>query len=172
MDTMKSTKIVAGLCGSLLVFMLGGWAASAIYGGGGGHHGEEGEHAQGYVIEVEESGAAEESGPSFEELMAAADPAKGEKVFGKCKACHSVAAGENKIGPSLHGVVGRAVDSISGFGYSGALEKAADTWTEENLFHFLEKPGGFAPGTSMSFKGLKKGEDRANLISYLKSQGG
>lgn len=175
MDTMKSTKIVAGLCGSLLVFMLGGWAASAIYGGGGGHHGAEGEHDQGYLIEVAASGdgdsGAEQALP-FEDVMAAADPAKGEKVFSKCKACHSLTAGENKTGPSLHGVVNRKVDTEAGFSYSGALEKVADTWTPENLYHFLENPKKFAPGTAMSFSGLKKDTDRADLIAYLEQQGG
>ncbi|MFU1478909.1 c-type cytochrome [Roseovarius sp. C7] len=171
-DTMTFTKILGGFCGAFLIFLLGKWAAETIYHTGGGHG--EGEHAQGYAIEVasaEDAGSAEE-GPSFEELMASADASKGAKVFGKCKACHKLEEGANATGPYLYGVVGRPVAAADGFGYSGSLKPVADAWTPENLNHFLESPKGFAPGTTMSFSGLKKAEDRANLIAYLQSVGG
>ena len=169
-DTMTLTKIVGGFCGSLLVFLLGSWAAEAIYHVGGGHGGE---HEQAYSIPVEESGGgeSEEEGPSFEEVFASADAGAGERVFGKCRACHNV-DGSNATGPHLDGVVGRDIDSVSGFNYSGALEQVGDVWTPENLFHFLENPKGAAPGTAMSFAGLKKPQDRVNLIAYLDSLGG
>ena len=77
----------------------------------------------------------------------------------------------NGTGPSLHGVVGRAVDSIDGFNYSGALLQVGDTWTVENLFHFIADPRAAAPGTRMSFRGLASATDRVNLIKYLESQG-
>src|SRR5690606_23413647 len=92
-DTMTLTKLGGGLCGALLVFLLGGWFAETIYHGGGGHGGEE--HAQGYVIEVPESGgeaAPVEEGPSFEEIFASADAAAGQAQFRPCAACHSAAA--------------------------------------------------------------------------------
>ena len=166
-DTMKATKIVAGLCGALLFFLLVNWAATALYSMGGEHGGEE--HAS-YVIETEESDsteAAADAGPSVADLMAQADGAKGAKVFGKCKACHKLEKGANATGPYLYGVVGRPVDTAEGYRYSGALEKVVDVWTPENLFHFLENPKAFAPGTKMGFAGLKSPEDRANLITYL-----
>ncbi len=166
-DTMTLTKIVGGFCGALLVFLLANFAAEKIYYTEA--HGE-GEH-QAYVIdtgaEEDKAAAAEEEGPNFAELYARADIAKGEKVFGKCKACHKLEKGANATGPYLYGVVGRKVDSAEGYAYSGALEKVVDVWTPENLFHFLENPKGFAPGTKMGFSGLKKPEDRVNLIAFL-----
>ncbi|WP_212524890.1 cytochrome c family protein [Actibacterium sp. MT2.3-13A] len=167
-DTMTFTKTLGALCGSLLIFLLAGWAAESLYSIGGGH----GEHAeQAYVIDTGEAeGAGEEVAEvAFADVLAAADPEKGAKVFGKCKACHKLEDGANSTGPFLYGVVGREVESAAGFGYSGKLKAAADVWTPENLNHFLENPKGFAPGTAMSFAGLKKIEDRADVIAYLDS---
>jgi len=169
-DTMTSTKIIGAFCGALLVLLLGKWGAEVLYSMGGGHGGEQ--HAA-YVIEVDggdgHGEAAEEEGPSFEELLAEADVAKGAKVFSKCKACHKIEAGANATGPSLFGVVDRTVGTEAGFGYSGKLVAVAETWSVENLNAFIENPKGFAPGTKMSFGGLKKETDRANLIAYLDS---
>lgn len=171
LDTMTFTKIVGGLCGSLLIFLLGNWAADALYATGGGHggHGEEGEHHAGYIIETDVGGGAaeEEVEVDFATLMAAADPGAGEKVFKKCKACHKTEDGANATGPFLYGIVGRAIGGVDGFKYSGALGALGDSWTPEALNAFLENPKATAPGTSMSFKGLGKPEDRANLIAYL-----
>ncbi len=167
-DTMTLTKTVGALCGSLLILLFGGWAAEAIYHGGGGHGDG---HEQAYRIDTgeEEAEAAEEeeAGPGFAELFASADTGKGERVFNKCKACHTVEEGDNRVGPHLYGVVGRQVDAVDGFAYSGALEEAAEVWTPENLDHFLAKPSSFAPGTIMSFAGLSSVEDRANVIAFL-----
>ena len=167
-DTMTFTKTLGALCGSLLIFLLAGWAAESLYHMGGGH----GEHAeQAYVIDTGEGEAAEEEvvEVAFADILAAADVEKGAKVFGKCKACHKLEQGANSTGPYLYGVVGREVDAAEGYGYSGKLKEAADVWTPENLNHFLENPKGFAPGTAMSFAGLRKIEDRANVIAYLDS---
>ncbi len=172
MDTMTVTKLTGAFCGSLLVLLLGKFAADLIYHGSGGGYGEE--KVQGYVIDTgTEDGAevVEEEGPTFAELFAAADAGKGEKVFNKCKACHKLDDGANGTGPYLYGVVDRAVGSADGFGYSGNLVAVAETWTPENLDAFLESPSGYAPGTTMAFAGLKKGEDRANLIAYLATIG-
>ena len=165
LDTMTLTKTVGALCGALLIFLLGKWAAEGLY-HGGGHHGEEA--AMGYMIAVDEGGAEEEAAPemSMEEILAAGDAAAGEKVWGKCRACHKL-DGSDATGPHLNGVVGREVGTAAGFNYSGALSEHADVWTPENLYRFLENPRGFAPGTSMSFAGLDKSADRANLIAYL-----
>lgn len=170
-DTMTVTKTVGALCGALLVFLLGKWAAEELYHMGGAH----GEGHQAYTIDTgsDDAGAAEEVVEiDFETLMASADAGKGEKVWGKCKACHKLEQGANATGPYLHGVVGRAVDAAQGYGYSGALEAVVDVWTPENLYHFLENPKGYAPGTAMSFAGLSKPEDRVNVIAYLAQHGG
>jgi cytochrome c len=173
LDTMTFTKIIGSFCGALLVFLLGKWAAETLYHSGGGGHGEEITAA--YIIDTgsdeADAGAAEET-VDFATLLASADAGAGEKVFGKCRACHKLEKGENATGPYLYGVVGRAVDAAEGFGYSGALEKVADVWSPENLNAFLENPKGYAPGTTMGFAGLKKPEERANLIAYLATIGG
>jgi cytochrome c len=173
-DTMTMTKTLGALCGALLIFLLGKWGAEVLYHSGAGGHGDYGEQA--YVIEVEgdDDGAEEvaEAEPTLEELLAAADVGKGAKVFGKCRACHKVEDGANATGPHLYGVVGRNVGTADGFGYSGSLVAVADVWSAENLDAFLENPRGYAPGTTMSFSGLKKAEDRANLIAYLDSLDG
>lgn len=171
-DTMTVTKIVGAFCGSLLVFLLGGWMASLLFTIGGGHGGE---HDQAYIIDTGGESAGVEEGAQevdFTALMASADAGNGEKLFKKCQACHAIEAGVNKTGPTLHNIVGRQVDSIGDFAYSGALESVADVWTPENLNHFLENPKGFAPGTKMTFAGFKKPQDRADVIAYLESTGG
>lgn len=169
LDTMTINKVVAGFCGALLVFLLGGWFAEEIYHTGGGHGDG---HGQAYVIDtgVDDSGdGGEEEAIDVGALVASADIAKGEKVFGKCKACHKLDDGANGTGPTLFQVVGRPVEAIDGFKYSGALAGATDAWSEQALFDFLEKPNKYAKGTSMGFAGLKKPADRANLIAWLKS---
>lgn len=170
-DTMTMTKVIGGVCGAFLIFLLGKWVAEEIYHVGPAGHGDHAE--QGYVIDTgEDHGeAAVEEGPSFADLYAEADAAKGAKVFNKCKACHKV-DGSNGAGPYLDGVVGRAINSAEGFGYSGALAALGDTWTPEALDAFLESPKGTAPGTSMGFAGLGKPADRVNVIAYLESLGG
>jgi len=103
----------------------------------------------------------------------AQDAAEGEKIFKKCMACHAIGPGaQNKVGPELNGVVGRPAGSIEGFSYSQGMKDAGAgglIWTEENLAKYLESPKGEVPGNKMAFPGLKKPEERANLIAFLKS---
>ena len=105
--------------------------------------------------------------------MAFADEIKdGKKQFKKCKACHSVKAGKNKVGPSLANIVGRKAASIEDFKYSPAMTAKGEeglVWTEENLDTFIKKPKKFIDKTSMGFAGLKKDKKRAALLAYLKS---
>lgn len=128
----------------------------------------------GYALEgaAEEGGA--EAGPDLGTLLASADAAAGEKVFAKCSACHTInQGGANGIGPNLFGVAGTAIGKhAAGFAYSSALSGHGENWTWENLDHWLANPRGFADGTKMSFAGLSKAEDRANLLAYLKANGG
>ncbi len=170
-DTMTVTKVTGAVCGSLLVYLFATWASDALYATAPAAHGDE-PVAQAYTIDTgaaEAPAEAAEEGPAFADLFAAADAAAGEKVFGKCKACHKL-DGSDGTGPHLNGVVNRAKASVAGFGYSdGLLAMAADSWTPENLNTFLTNPKGYVAGTKMSFAGLPKAEDRANLIKYLES---
>ena len=103
-------------------------------------------------------------------LLAAADAGAGKKVFKKCKACHSAdKSGAHKVGPNLWDVVGRAKAGAQGYKFSGVLAGLGGTWTFEDLDAFLAKPKAFAPGTKMTFNGVKKAADRAAVIAYLRS---
>jgi cytochrome c len=96
------------------------------------------------------------------------DAAKGKKVFAKCMACHTTEAGKNKVGPTLHGIIGRKSGSVEGFTYSDAMKNAGITWNEAELDKYLTNPKKDVPGNKMAFPGLPKADDRANVIAYLK----
>ncbi|MBV7258146.1 c-type cytochrome [Erythrobacter crassostreae] len=130
----------------------------------------------GYLIAVAES---EDAGPAEMTMAAALNMmpqdeliAKGEKVFAKCMSCHSIdAGGANGVGPNLHGVMGAAFGSKSGFGYSSALTSMGESWGWEQMDAWLKSPKGYISGTSMSFAGLGKIEDRAAVAMYLNANG-
>jgi len=108
---------------------------------------------------------------SVEFAYAAGDAQAGEAVFKKnCLVCHTTETGKNKIGPSLHGVVGRKSGSLGDFQYSDAMKKADKTWDAATLDTYLTNPRGLVPGTKMIFVGLKNEQDRENVIAYLESQ--
>ena len=98
------------------------------------------------------------------------DAAAGAKVFVQCKMCHATAPGVNRIGPLLAHVVGRKAAIQPGFMYSAAMKSSGITWTETKLADYLASPRLVVPGTKMSFVGLKKPQDRADIIAYLKTQ--
>ena len=113
-------------------------------------------------------------GPSGEgtvaALLAAADAGDGKKVFKKCKACHTAdKGGAHKVGPNLWDVVGRAKAGAAGYRFSGVLTGLGGAWTFADLDAFLAKPKAFAPGTKMTFNGVRKAADRAAVIAYLRS---
>jgi len=96
------------------------------------------------------------------------DPQAGEAVFKKnCSVCHTTEEGKNKIGPSLHGIVGRHSASLPNFQYSEAMKSANKDWDAHNLDQYLSNPRGLVPGTKMIFAGLKNEQDRQNIIAYL-----
>ena len=117
-----------------------------------------------------EDAAAEQPIAAF---LAAADVAKGEQVFKKCTACHAVnAGGANGTGPNLYGVMGSAIGKhAAGFAYSPALSGKGGNWDWDAMSQWIKSPRDFAPGTKMTFAGIGKPEDRANLLAYLNSQG-
>ena len=105
-------------------------------------------------------------------LLPTADPAKGADVFKKCVACHTInQGGANGIGPNLWGALGKAHGHVPGFAYSDALKGVAGNWDFAGMDKWLASPRKYAPGTKMTFAGLSKPEDRANLIAYMNTQG-
>jgi cytochrome c len=123
-------------------------------------------------VEVAGGGAkVEKMAEPIMAMLADADIARGQKVSKACAACHSFdKGGADGVGPHLWGVVGRAKDSVAGFTYSGALAaNGASTWTYDSFNKFLWKPKNYAPGTKMNYVGLKKPEDRAAIIAYLRT---
>ncbi len=99
------------------------------------------------------------------------DAAKGKVAFITCQTCHAVEAGVNKIGPSLHAVVGRKAGTVAGFSYSAANKDSGITWTPEKLFQYLEGPQRVVPGTKMVFPGFSDPQKRADVIAYLQANG-
>ena len=95
------------------------------------------------------------------------DAARGEKHFEECAACHSVAAGEHGVGPSLHGIINRKAASIDDFRYSPAMRKSDITWTAETLETFIADPQKLVPANRMAYAGLTDAAQRADLIAYL-----
>ena len=172
-DTMTMTKIVGGFCGTFLIFLLGNWAAEGLYTVGASAEGHSAEPApQAYSIAVVDAGPAPAAGDStanFDEVYAAADAAKGEKIFAKCKACHKI-DGTNGTGPHLNGVVGRDIASVPDFSYSAELQSLAGNWEPVKIEQFITKPSAYAPGTKMGFAGLPKMQDRADVIAFLATQ--
>jgi cytochrome c len=131
-------------------------------------------HTMGFPIEgvVEEGAAAE--GPPLAELLATGDAAKGEAIFAKCIACHTIEqGGANGIGPNLWATVGEPIGKgKAGFAFSSDLAGHGGEWSFENLDVWLKSPKAFAGGTKMTFAGLGKPEDRANVILYMLQNGG
>ena len=126
---------------------------------------------EGVVLEGEGGGGGEAEQP-IAALLAGADAAKGEGVFKKCTACHTIAkGGPNGTGPNLWGVMGAPIGKhAAGFAYSPALSGKGGNWDWESMSQWLKSPRDFAPGTKMTFAGLGKPEDRANLLAYMNTQ--
>ncbi|MEO0342044.1 MAG: c-type cytochrome [Pseudomonadota bacterium] len=186
MDTMFWTRVMGGLCGSLLFFLMVNWGAEELYHVGGhdyahddahsdDDHGEDKKTALAWIVveEINDPGDPIETVEvAFEEVFATADAGAGERVWGKCRSCHKLGDGENGTGPHLHQILDRQIAAVAEYNYSNSLaDLSGEAWTAENLNGFIENPRGWAPGTKMSFNGISSVEDRANLIAYLE-QGG
>lgn len=104
-------------------------------------------------------------------LLGKGDVAKGETSAKKCGACHTFGKGEpNRVGPNLYGILGRNHASVPGFNYSAALKAKTGPWSFEELNAFVANPKGYAPGTTMSFPGIARATERADLLVYLNSK--
>ncbi len=95
------------------------------------------------------------------------DAARGEKKFEECASCHSTATGQNGVGPSLHGVIGRKAGELPDFRYSPAMKRSGMSWTAKALDDFVADPQKLVPGNRMPFAGMSDAADRADLLAYL-----
>lgn len=129
------------------------------------------EEERGYVIETADNQSKEpEKVLSFEELLLAANVEDGKKVAKKCAACHNFnEGGAHKVGPALWDIMGSTSGSADGYNYSEAMKNANINWGYEEMYKYLEDPKGYVPGTKMAFAGLRKVEDRAEIIAYLRT---
>lgn len=170
MDSFELNKILGAVLFTLLVVMSLSIVSEAIY--------SPAKPAKpGFVIEVAEEAPAAGGAPAaaqdpaVETLFASAKPDNGAAIAKKCQACHNLNEGAGaKVGPDLYSVVDRPIGGVDGFKYSATLQKAheaGEKWTVDNLYAFLKKPSAARPGTAMSFAGLPKPEDRADIIAYL-----
>ena len=95
------------------------------------------------------------------------DAQRGVQVFAQCKICHSLEAGKNMVGPSLHGLIGRKAGSVPGYAYSPAMKNANVTWNDDTLSKYLVDPKAFIPGDKMVFAGIKDPSKLGDLLAYL-----
>jgi len=179
MDLWTFNKLAGAALASLLVIVGANTAVDILYPSGG-----PGEYT---VVEVEGADETQTAGmtgdarsgetaPEPEQplavLLAAADPAAGERTGRQCSACHVFEeGGPNRVGPNLYGVAGREVAAVDGFAYSSALKEYGGEWTYERLDCFLKNPKECVPGTSMAYGGIKDPAKRADMIAYLASLG-
>ena len=153
--------------------LAGGIVALGLSIGSGMYFHGEAPEKEGFAVVAEETGAAGGvAAVPIATLLATADIAKGEAVFKKCTACHSIAqGGANGIGPNLWATMGKPHGHVAGFAYSDALKSIPGNWDWEGMDKWLANPKKYAPGTKMTFAGLGNPEERANLILYLNAQG-
>ncbi|MBL4789326.1 MAG: cytochrome c family protein [Kordiimonadaceae bacterium] len=108
--------------------------------------------------------------PDDTSISALGDADKGKRTFNRCRSCHAISDNmKHRIGPNLYGIFGREAGSTDKFRYSKALSEASFIWTESKINQWLTKPSAYLPGNKMQFAGVKKEQDRKNLIAYLRT---
>jgi cytochrome c len=168
MDSFEVNKILGAVLGTCLCLLAINIAAGAIFA-------PEKPAKPGYDVAVPEQApsakpAEQENQQPIEQLLANADMKRGENSAKKCQACHTFnKGGRNLVGPNLWGIVGRPRASEPGFNYSSAMKAKGGNWTIDDINQFITNPRGFVPGTNMTFAGIPRGSERADVIAYLNS---
>jgi cytochrome c len=179
MSGLEVNKILAAIIMALLIVTLIRHAGDLIVNiDHGGHHGHEEKKQTAYLIEVPETVANQSKIEKKEEiiepisaLLVNASVEKGQKLFKKCGTCHNYEKdSKNKVGPNLWNIINRPKANVDGYAYSKALASIGGEWTYEEIAEFLYKPKKYAKGTKMNFVGLKKVDDRANIVIFLREQ--
>jgi cytochrome c len=166
MDSFELNKILGALLGTCLCLLALNIAAGALFA-------PVKPAKPGYEIAVPEQKPGGETKPAepeqpIEQLLASADPKRGENSAKKCAACHTFnKGGRSLVGPNLWGVVGRSKASEAGFNYSAALKAKGGNWSVDELNKFIANPRGDIPGTAMTFPGVPRATERADVIVYL-----
>ena len=169
MDSFELNKIAGAILFALLILLGVSNVADVLYAPGAAD-------GRAYIVEgldvaaTPETVAAAEAGPSLAVLLASANVAAGEKSARKCVACHSFdESGANKVGPNLWNIVAQPIAAKDGFSYSSAMAALGGNWDYERLDDFLQAPRKYVPGTKMSFAGVRKEQERADIIAYMRS---
>ena len=171
MSGLELNKIFASILLAALICMVVGNIAGILY------HKDKKAKERGFSIAITQQDDASLEGKKEEEkidiptLMAKANADVGKDIFKKCLMCHTIEkGGHNKIGPDLWGVFGSNKAHRADYSYSSAMKAKGGVWDLQSLFAFLHKPKEFIPGTKMTFIGLKKPQEIADVIAFLKSQ--
>jgi cytochrome c len=169
MNSFELNKIVGAILGTCLMTLALNIGAGAIFA-------PEKPAKPGYAIAVKEYaaidvGAPKEAEPPMETMMASASVEKGQQTAKQCGACHTFEkGGPNRVGPNLWSIIGSPRgEGRGGFNFSAAMKTKGGTWTFSELYQFLASPRGYIPGTNMTYAGLSRGQQRADIIAYLNS---
>ncbi len=174
MDSFELNKLIGAFLGTLFVIFSIGIVSDSIFASAA-------PEKPGFAIQAAEedhggaaAGAEQPAEEPIANLLAKADAAAGEAVFKKCAACHTDdKSGANKVGPNLWNIINRPIASHEGFSYSSGMKEFAQggsvVWDYDHLNHFIASPKAYVKGTAMGFAGIKKPEERANLIAYLRT---
>jgi cytochrome c len=166
MNSFELNKILGAILGTCLIMLALNIGAGAIFA-------PEKPAKPGFNIAVKEAGeekagAAKEPEQPIEVLLAKASIEKGQTAAKQCQACHTFEkGGPNRVGPNLWNIVNRARASEAGFNYSAAMKSKSGNWSFDELNKFLANPRGYVPGTAMTFAGMSRAEQRADIIDYL-----